>query len=62
MQGIVKDLSKLTYLTDRQGAEYTQMSLSTFVRWSEKIGARRRTSERRYINVREIIDKRIMEG
>lgn len=60
-----ESLERKTYLTDEEGSVYTGQSVSAFRTWSKAVGARRKLgagSRGKVVNVRSIIDQKIMEG
>ena len=60
-ESYAETLERKEYMSDPEGATYVGLSLPTFRVWSEKIGARRKIGGR-YINIRKVMDKKIMEG
>ena len=60
-----ESLERKTYLSDEEGSAYTGMSTTAFRSWSKAIGARRKLgagTKGKVVNVRSIIDQKIMEG
>lgn len=56
------DYSNRSYLSDFEGAAYTGLSRTTFRKFAQRIGCRRKVSAGRVLNDRKIIDQALRGG